>query len=56
MFRKDFKNLVTDVKKDKKISENFHNRLVDVLQEVTDAYIGKVEAMAKKKEVELSGV
>jgi ribosome recycling factor len=54
--RKDFKNLVTDVKKDKKISENFHNRLVDVLQEVTDAYIGKVEAMAKKKEVELSGV
>lgn len=54
--RKDFKNLVTDAKKDKKISENFHNRLVDVLQEITDAHIGKVEAMAKKKEVELSTV
>lgn len=54
--RKDFKNLVTDAKKDKKISENFHNRLADALQEITDAYIGKVEAMAKKKEVELSTV
>ena len=54
--RKDFKNLITDAKKDKKVSENFHNRLADVLQEITDAYIGKVEAMAKKKEVELATV
>jgi ribosome recycling factor len=54
--RKDFKNLITDAKKDKKISENFHNRLADVLQDVTDTYIGKAEAMAKKKEVELSTV
>jgi ribosome recycling factor len=54
--RKDFKNLITDAKKDKKVSENFHNRLADVLQEITDAYIGKVEAIAKKKEVELSTV
>jgi ribosome recycling factor len=54
--RKDFKNLITDAKKDKKVSENFHNRLADVLQEVTDAYIGKVEALAKKKEIELSTV
>ena len=54
--RKDFKNLITDVKKDKKISENFHNRLADVLQEITDAYIAKVDGMAKKKEVELTSV
>lgn len=54
--RKDFKNLITDAKKDKKVSENFHNRLADVLQEVTDSYISKVEAMAKKKEAELSAV
>ncbi|HSC24783.1 MAG TPA: ribosome recycling factor [Candidatus Babeliales bacterium] len=54
--RKDFKNLIMDAKKDKKISENFHNRLADVLQEITDLYIGKVEVMAKKKEVELSTV
>jgi len=54
--RKDFKNLITDAKKDKKISENFHNRLADVLQEVTDAYIAKVDGMSKKKEVELASV
>jgi ribosome recycling factor len=54
--RKDFKNLLTDAKKDKKISENFHNRLADVLQEITDAYIAKVDGMGKKKEVELTSV
>jgi ribosome recycling factor len=54
--RKDFKNLITDAKKDKKISENFHNRLADVLQEITDAYIAKVDGMAKKKEAELLSV
>ncbi len=54
--RKDFKNIITDAKKDKKISENFHNRLVDVLQEITDAYIAKAELLAKKKEQELTTV
>jgi ribosome recycling factor len=54
--RKDFKNLITDAKKDKKVSENFHSRLADVLQEITDAYIAKVETMAKKKEQELTTV
>lgn len=54
--RKDFKNIVTDAKKDKKISENFHNRLVDVLQEITDAYIAKAESAAKKKELDLTSV
>ena len=53
---KDFKNIITDAKKDKKISENFHNRLADVLQEVTDAYVAKAEALAKKKETELATV
>ena|SRR5438132_11962387 len=54
--RKDFKNLITDAKKDKKISENFHNRLADLLQEITDSYIGKAETLAKKKETELATV
>jgi ribosome recycling factor len=54
--RKDFKNLLTDAKRDKKISENFHNRLADVLQEVTDAYIAKIDGLVKKKEVELASV
>lgn len=52
--RKDFKNILTDAKKDKKISENFVSRLSDVLQETTDSYIAKVEAMSKKKELELT--
>jgi ribosome recycling factor len=54
--RKDFKNVITDAKKDKKISENFYNRLEEVLQKITDLYIEKVETMSKKKEVELSTV
>ncbi|HLJ31807.1 MAG TPA: ribosome recycling factor [Candidatus Babeliales bacterium] len=54
--RKDFKNLITDAKKDKKVSENFHNRLADLLQEITDNYIGKAESLAKKKEIELATV
>ena len=54
--RKDFKNIITDAKKDKKISENFHNRLADVLQDVTDIYIEKAEALAKKKETDLANV
>ena len=54
--RKDFKNIITDAKKDKKISENFHNRLADVLEEVTKAFITKVETAAKKKETELTTV
>ena len=54
--RKDFKNIITDAKKDKKISENFYNRLEEVLQKITDSYIEKAETMSKKKEVELSTV
>ena len=54
--RKDFKNLLTDAKKDKEISENFYNRLEELLQKITDSYIEKAETLAKKKEVELSTV
>ncbi|HEX4069458.1 MAG TPA: ribosome recycling factor [Candidatus Babeliales bacterium] len=54
--RKDFKNLITDAKKDKKISENFYNRLEDLLQKITDSYIEQAEALSKKKEQELSTV
>jgi ribosome recycling factor len=54
--RKDFKNVITDAKKDKKISENFYNRLEELLQKITDLYIEKAETMSKKKEVELSTV
>lgn len=51
--RKDFNNLIRDSKKDKKISENFFNRLGDVLQNITDKWIVKAEQAAQKKENEL---
>ncbi len=54
--RKDFHNLIRDSKKDKKISENFHNRLEDVLQKVTDSFVAKIDGMADKKKKEILGV
>ncbi len=54
--RKDFHNLIRDSKKDKKISENFHNRLEDVLQKVTDSFVAKLDGMAEKKKKEILGV
>jgi ribosome recycling factor len=54
--RKDFNNLIRDAKKDKVISENFFNRLTDVLQKVTDTFIDKADQLATKKEKEISTV
>lgn len=51
--RKDFNNLIRDAKKDKKISENFFNRLNDLLQIITDKWIAKADDLSKKKEAEL---
>lgn len=54
--RKDFHNLIRDAKKDKVISEDFFNRLNDVLQEVTDKFTKQTETLAQKKEKELHTV
>jgi len=54
--RKDFNNLIRDAKKDKDISENFHSRLSDTLQNITDKYIKQAEAAAKKKEKEITSI
>jgi ribosome recycling factor len=54
--RKDFHNAIRDAKKDKAISENFFNRLGDVLQKVTDTFIEKAEQLGTKKEKEISTV
>ena len=54
--RKDFNNLVRDAKKDKKISENFFERLEDLIQKATDKWIAKADQMAQKKEQELKSV
>lgn len=53
--RKEFHNLLRDSKKDKVISENFHNRLEDVLQKVTDKFIEQAEQLSKKKEKDIAG-
>lgn len=54
--RKDFHNLIRDAKKDKKISENFHNRLEDVLQKVTDTFVTKIDTLSEKKKKDITGV
>jgi ribosome recycling factor len=54
--RKEFNNFLRDAKKDKEISENFFNRLSDVLQKVTDTYIEKADLLSDKKEKEISTV
>ncbi len=54
--RKDFNNLIRDAKKDKKISENFFNRLEDVLQEVTDSFIKQTDTLADKKAQDIKTV
>jgi len=54
--RKDFNNIIRDGKKDKLISENFFNRLSDVLQEVTDKFTTKADQLSKKKEVDITTV
>ena len=51
--RKEFLNLIRDAKKDKTISENFFNRLSDILQKITDAFIKKIDMMSEKKEKEI---
>jgi len=54
--RKDYHNIIRDAKKDKKISENFFNRLEDELQKATDSWIKRVDQMADKKKVEITTV
>jgi ribosome recycling factor len=54
--RKDFNNIIRDAKKEKTISENFFNRLEDLLQKVTDNFTTKTEQMGEKKRIELTSI
>jgi ribosome recycling factor len=54
--RKDFNNTLRDAKKDKKISENFFNRLEDTLQKVTDKFTMQLDQMMQKKEKDIRSV
>lgn len=54
--RKDFNNLLRDSKKDKEISENFFNRLSDILEKVTTKYVAKADELAEKKKKDITTV
>jgi ribosome recycling factor len=54
--RKEFHNLIRDAKKNKTISDNFHNRLEDVLQKVTDRFVKKTDDMAERKRKDITTV
>jgi ribosome recycling factor len=54
--RKDFNNLIRDAKKDKTISEDFFNRLSDVLQDVTDKMTAQADSLSTKKEKDITTV
>jgi ribosome recycling factor len=54
--RKDFNNIIRDAKKEKTISENFFNRLEDLLQKNTDNFTKKTDVMSDKKNTELTSI
>ena len=51
--RKEYHNQLRDTEKKHGISEDFAKRLKDVLQKVTDEFIGKIDSFQEKKEKEL---
>jgi ribosome recycling factor len=53
--RADFRKEIMDAKNGKTISEDEFKRDETELQKITDDFIGKVEDLAKKKEVEIRG-
>ncbi|MGA9530840.1 MAG: ribosome recycling factor [Candidatus Babeliales bacterium] len=54
--RKLFNNNVRDAKKNKTISENFFNRLEELIQKITDEYIKQADERAEKKALDLRTV
>jgi ribosome recycling factor len=53
--RADFRNDIQKAKQEKTISEDEFKRDETELQKVTDQYIGKLEEISKKKEIEVRG-
>lgn len=54
--RKDYNNHLRDAKKNKSISEDFANRLDDIIKKVTETYIEKATKLADKKEKSIANV
>lgn len=53
--RADFRNDLQKAKQDKTVSEDEFKRDETELQKTTDLYVGKLEEVAKKKELEIRG-
>lgn len=53
--RADFRKKIMDAKNDKEIGEDEFKKDEEQLQKVTDEYVGKLEAIAKSKELEIRG-
>lgn len=53
--RGDYRKGIQDAKNTKAISEDEFKRDEESLQKLTDEYVGKLEELAKKKEVEIRG-
>jgi ribosome recycling factor len=53
--RADFRKKLMDAKNDKTVSEDEFKRDETELQKVTDTFIGKLEEISKKKELEIRG-
>jgi len=53
--RADFRNNLQKAKQEKTVSEDEFKRDENELQKTTDLYIGKLEEISKKKEVEIRG-
>lgn len=49
--RKDFQNAIRDAKRNSTISEDFSNRLSEILQEIINNFIKQAELLADKKKV-----
>lgn len=54
--RRTIKEIITKMKKDSEISEDDEKKYNNVLQKHTDAFISRIDEMAKKKEEELRKV
>jgi ribosome recycling factor len=54
--RQEFNNIMRDSKKNKKISEDFYNRLEDSLKKVTDKITTQANTLSEKKEKEIRTV
>lgn len=54
--RKEFHNQIRDTEKKHGISEDFARRLSDLLQKITNEFVGKVDGLQEKKAKEISHV